>query len=29
MNPTSKKNVLIGLTVVVSICILYWGIRVE
>ena len=27
MNPTSKKNVLIGLTVVVSICILYWGIE--
>lgn len=27
MNSTSKKNVLIGLTVVVSICILYWGIE--
>ena len=27
MNPTAKKNVLIGLTVVVSICILYWGIE--
>lgn len=27
MNPTSKKNVLIGLSVVVSICILYWGIE--
>ncbi len=27
MNPASKKNVLIGLTVVVSICILYWGIE--
>ena len=27
MNLTSKKNVLIGLTVVVSICILYWGIE--
>lgn len=27
MNPTSKKNVLIGLTVIVSICLLYWGIE--
>ncbi len=27
MKPTSKKNVLIGLTVVVSICLLYWGIE--
>lgn len=27
MNPTSKKNILIGLTVIVSICLLYWGIE--
>lgn len=27
MNPTSKRNVLIGITVLVSICLLYWGIE--
>ncbi|MDO4510642.1 MAG: MlaD family protein [Bacteroidales bacterium] len=27
MNPTSKRNILIGLTVIVSICLLYWGIE--
>lgn len=27
MNSTTKKNVLIGLTVLVSVCLLYWGIE--
>lgn len=27
MNPTAKRNIKIGLTVIVSLCLLYWGIE--
>ena len=27
MNPATKRNIKIGLTVIVSMCLLYWGIE--